>query len=144
MQAEALFPGPLRGYLELPTISNGYTGYELSTDTPPKATLYWQRLSARAGDYQVSLRLLDAAGNVVAQRDQRPYDDHFPTNAWPAGVLLREKTSLPPADDLPPGEYNLVIGLYDPNKRELLPVTGGGSSVQNSLALLEVFTLGSR
>jgi hypothetical protein len=112
-------------------------GYELSTDKSPKLTLYWQRLNAQAGDYKVSLRLLDKAGKVVAQRDYQPH-----TAIWPVGVLLPEKATLSSISALPPGEYSLIIGLYDPDKLELLPVVGGPE--QNGLALLEVFTLGSR
>jgi hypothetical protein len=112
-------------------------GYELSTDKSPGLTLYWQKLNAQAGDYKVSLRLLNAAGKVVAQRDYQPH-----IAIWPAGVLLPEKTALSPISALPPGEYSLVIGLYDPDKPDLLPVTGGPE--QNGLAVLEVFTLGSR
>jgi hypothetical protein len=118
-------------------------GYELSPDTPSKVTLYWRRLGTQGGDdYQVWLCLLDRAGNVVRQHDYQPYSGHFPTTAWPVGVLLPERTSLPPTDGLPPGEYSLVIGLYDPDKLELLSVSGG--SAQNHLALLQVFSLGNR
>jgi hypothetical protein len=119
-------------------------GYDLSQDTPPKVTLYWRRLGVQIGDYQATLRLLDTAGKAVAQRDYLPlgFDGHFHTTAWPVDVLLRDKTSLPPTDDLPPGEYTLAVGLYDPAKRELLPAAGG--SARNNLAWLEVITLGNR
>jgi hypothetical protein len=117
-------------------------GYELSRATPPHVTLYWRKLSAQAGDYKVSLRLLNMSGNQVAQRDDRPYGGHFPTTAWPVGVVLPETAELPSTDALPPGKYDLVIGLYDPVKPELLPVAGGPG--QNNLALLEELTLGGR
>jgi len=120
-------------------------GYELSQDTPPQVTLYWKRLASQVGEYKVSLCLLDTAGNVAAKRDRRPFGGHFDTTSWPIGVLLPEQMALPSLDALPPGRYSLVIGLYDPDKSdepELLPITGG--PVLNNLALLEVFTLGSR
>jgi hypothetical protein len=118
------------------------TGYELSPDTPPQMTLYWRRLSPQAGDYKVTLRLLDADGNVVAQRDGRPYGGRFPTSAWPVGVLLPEDVALPSTDALPPGEYRLAIGIYARDGHELLPIAGGPG--QDNLALLEVLTLESR
>jgi hypothetical protein len=117
-------------------------GYDWSPDTAPHMILYWRRLSTQTGDYTVSLRLLDTAGNVVAQHNDRPYGGRFPTTDWPVGVSFPEKTPLPATDALSPGEYDLAIGLYDPDKREFLPVTGGPA--QNSLALLEVLTLGSQ
>ncbi len=118
------------------------TGYELSPGTPPHVTLYWRRLSAQAGDYKMSLRLLDASGNMVAQRDDQPYRGHFPTSTWPVGVMLPETIELPPTDALPPGKYSLVIGLYDPAKPDPLPVDGGPD--RNNLAFLEDVTLGNR
>jgi hypothetical protein len=119
-------------------------GYDLSQDTPPKVTLYWRRLGDQIGDYQATLRLLDTAGKAVAQRDYLPlgFDGHFHTTAWPVDVLLRDKTSLPPTKDLPPGEYTLAVGLYDPAKRELLPAAG--DTARHNLAWLEVITLGNR
>jgi hypothetical protein len=120
----------------------GLEGYELSPATPPRLTLYWRRLSAESGDYKVSLRLLNTSGTLVAQRDDRPYGGHFPTTAWPVGVTLPEQAKLPSTDALPPGKYNVAIGLYDPAKPDLLPVAGGPG--QNNLALLEELTLGSR
>jgi hypothetical protein len=117
-------------------------GYDLSLDPPPHVTLYWRRLSAQAGDYSVSLRLLDTAGNTVAQHNDRPYGGRFPTIDWPVGVVIPETIEVPPAYAFPPGKYNLVIGLYDSAKLDLLPVAGGPG--QNGLALLEVLTLGSQ
>jgi hypothetical protein len=118
------------------------TGYELSPGVPPQATLYWRRLSTQVGDYKVTLRVLDAAGNMVAQRDYLPYGDNFATSTWPIDVLLTEKVALPSVNALPPGRYSLVLGLYDPDKLELLPVAGGPG--QNNLALLEELTLKGR
>ncbi len=120
----------------------GLAGYDLNPVKPPQMTLYWRRLSPQAGDRKVTLRLLDAAGAVVAQRDGRPYGGRFPTSAWPVGVLLPEDVALPSTDALPPGKYSLVIGFYASNGHELLPIAGGPG--QDDLAVLEVLMLGGR
>ncbi len=115
------------------------TGYDWSSDTPPHLILYWRKLVAQAGDYTMSLRLLDKAGNLVAQHDDRPYGGRFPTIDWPVGTVLPETVEVPSAQAFQPGKYSLVIGLYNPVKPDLLPVSGGPA--QNGLALLEDLTL---
>jgi hypothetical protein len=47
--------------------------------------------------------------------------------------------NLPPA--LPPGEYRLAVGMYDPGSGARLPVTVGEEAVGDSL-LLGVVSVG--
>jgi hypothetical protein len=115
-------------------------GYQLSTDSVPQLTLFWRKLSADTVDYKITLRLLDAQGGVTAQYDDQPYLGFFPFTAWPVGVLLPEDLNLPSVDT-PPGEYSLVVGLYDPQTLELLE-TEGATRRNDDLVLLEVLRLG--
>lgn len=115
-------------------------GYELSTDSVPQLTLFWRKLSADTVDYKITLRLLDAQGGVTAQYDDQPYRGFFPFTAWPVGVLLPEDLNLPSVDT-PPGEYSLVVGLYNPQTLELLE-TEGATRRNDDLVLLEVLRLG--
>jgi hypothetical protein len=116
-------------------------GYKLSADAPSQLTLFWRKLSADAVDYKITLRLLNSDGGVVAQYDDQPYSGFFPITAWPVGVLLPEELTLPSTDDLPPGEYSLVIGLYDPQTLELLAIEGA-TGENYDLALIEMLRLG--
>lgn len=116
-------------------------GYELSPAAPPQLTFFWRKLSADALDYKFTLRLLNAGGELVAQYDDQPYQGYYPISAWPVGVLLPEQVTLPSIDALPPGEYDLVVGLYDPQTLTLLPVKGPAVGNHN-LVSLEVLTLG--
>lgn len=116
-------------------------GYELSPEAPPQLTFFWRKLSADALNYKFTLRLLNAGGELGAQYDDQPYQGYYPTSAWPVGVLLPEQVMLPSIDALPPGEYNLVVGLYDPQTLTLLPVKGLAVGNHN-LVSLEVLTLG--
>ncbi|MEJ2558787.1 MAG: hypothetical protein P8186_21745 [Anaerolineae bacterium] len=77
----------------------------------------------------------------MAQYDDQPYQGYYPTSAWPVGVLLPEQVTLPSIDALPAGEYDLVVGLYDPQTLTLLPVKGLAVGNHN-LVSLEVLTLG--
>jgi hypothetical protein len=111
-------------------------GYELSVGAQPQVTLFWRKLSADAVDYKMTLRLLNAEGAIVAQRDESPYHGFYPTSAWPIGVVLPETVKSPPMDALPPGKYSLAVGLYDPQTLQLLPVEGAIDEHHN-LVLLE-------
>jgi hypothetical protein len=59
-------------------------------------------------------------------------DDHFPQNgstgteSWQTDTVYRDVYSLPLAD-VPPGEYLLMVGFYDPNtnERPVEPVIAG-------------------
>jgi hypothetical protein len=70
----------------------------------------------------------------VAQADHRPLGSLYPTTLWPVGETIREMNedlSLPV--DLPPGDYELWVGLYLLETGERLPVqndTSGENAVK--------------
>jgi hypothetical protein len=65
-------------------------------------------------DYKFSLRLQDAAGNIVLADDYVPANWFAPTSTWPVGEVIGRRGLLLPAD-LPPGSYAVTLRLYDPN-----------------------------
>jgi hypothetical protein len=74
-------------------------------------TLYWQADTPPARDYQVFVHLLDARGEIVAQRDTTPVDGRYPTSQWRTGVPIADTHTLDLAG-LPTGDYRLTVGLY--------------------------------
>jgi hypothetical protein len=84
--------------------------------------LIWKALAPTEHDWTVFLHLLDAQGEIVAQRDTRPFDGLFPTPTWQAGEVLVDRHPLPLPAHLPTGAYTLRIGLYDAGGRA--PVSG--------------------
>jgi 4-amino-4-deoxy-L-arabinose transferase-like glycosyltransferase len=99
-------------------------GYDLSTDGVYKPgdmvylQLWWQVDEAIKSDWTVFTHLLGPAkadGNAVwAGRDGQPGGGSLPTTAWAAGDLILDEYQLPLPDNIPPGEYRIEIGLYDP------------------------------
>jgi len=73
-------------------------------------SLHWQADQTPQGNYTVFVQLLDASGQVVAQRDRWPGDGLFPTAAMQAGQTIVDNLAIPL--DLPPGRYRLIAGLY--------------------------------
>jgi len=73
-------------------------------------SLQWRAEQPPQGNYTVFVQLLDAAGQVVAQRDRWPGDGLFPTAAMQAGQTIADNLAIPL--DVPPGRYRLIAGLY--------------------------------
>ena len=62
-----------------------------------------------------SVRLAAADGTVAAQRDEFPIGPLLPPTTWAAGDEKPGYMALPIPPGTPPGEYRLLVGLYDPN-----------------------------
>ena len=74
-------------------------------------------------DLTFFVHLIDAAGNIVAQSDMRPFGGRFPTTVWLPGKTLQDTYALPIPEGIPPGEYRLRVGFYDGLGR--LPLADG-------------------
>ena len=57
----------------------------------------------------------------------------IPTTVWPIGRTIREVTTMKLPADLPPGTYQLYIGLYNPDTLERLPVQQKGTKAEELL-----------
>lgn len=91
--------------------------------------LVWFVREQPTTDYKVSLRLRDAAGTVWAAGDQFPFPQVHPTSHWIAGDYLRSPHLLPIPPGTPPGDYELLVGLYDATTGSPLPRSEGGELV---------------
>jgi len=88
-----------------------------------RLSLSWRSLQATERDYTVFVHLLDASGSVWAQHDSQPVGGSRPTSAWQTGEEITDHHGLALPDDIPPGEYDLALGLYDTTTGERLLVT---------------------
>jgi 4-amino-4-deoxy-L-arabinose transferase-like glycosyltransferase len=85
-------------------------------------TFLWQATEPLERDYKVFVHLLDADSQLVAQRDSEPLNGLRPTTDWMAGETVRDRVGLWLPGSLPPGEYQLLVGMYDPETLKRLPV----------------------
>jgi len=97
--------------------------------------LYWRSESPLPIDYTTFVHVRNAAGETVAQKDQPPLDGAYPTSLWDPGEIIADELIIPLPDELPSGEYSLVIGLYDFTTGLRLPVPG---AADDSLQLTTV------
>lgn len=84
-------------------------------------TLFWRAEGQPAADYTVFVHLLNEQGEVAGQADSPPAAGAYPTSLWDAGETVVDRHALP---DLPPGRYELKVGLYRPETGERLAAAG--------------------
>lgn len=84
------------------------------------AVLYWKLLQSVNYNYQVTLQLLNANGENVAQYDETPLSDTLPMTRWKVGDLYREPLRLKLPPTLPPGDYRAIVKLYEPRSGEVV------------------------
>lgn len=77
--------------------------------------LKWQIDSDLDFDYATSLRLYSTAGEMFYQNDDVLWNptNHLPTSQWLAGEEVESLFYLEFPADLPPGEYELRMVVYD-------------------------------
>lgn len=96
-------------------------------------TLYWQALDRIGEDHTVFTHLLDSKGQLRAQKDNPPVNGLLPISAWEMGEIIQDRYIIPLDPDLPPGEYQLEIGMYQVETEQRLEVRegleGGGDRI---------------
>jgi hypothetical protein len=89
-------------------------------------TLYWQPQSEIAYDYTTYVHLVDASGRGITQSDHPPGGEYYPTSIWRPGEVLRDDHILTVPQDVAPGVYRLVVGMY---RQPSLEPLGGPADV---------------
>ncbi len=75
--------------------------------------LYWRALARIEKDYTIFVHLVDARGETIASADTPPRQGKFPTTRWRANDFVPDGIVIPIDATIPPGEYQLYIGLYE-------------------------------
>jgi hypothetical protein len=113
--------------------------YALSAETLAagdalQVRLDWHANTLLTTRYKVFLQLLNANGVLAAQRDSEPGGGLTLTTTWTPGETIRDQHAL--LLDLPPGEYTLIVGLYElDNPSARLPVDDGDALTLGSITV---------
>lgn len=107
---------------------------------PLPVELRWQALAQPPADLTTFVQLLNIDGQVVAQTNSPPQGGYAPTSGWQPGQMVtsRHGLPLPPANQLPPGDYRLIAGWFNPATGQRLPTNSGPDFVD-----LGVVTIGN-
>lgn len=105
-----------------------------------RVSLYWETDQPLNTRYKVFLHLLDGERNIVTQHDSEPGGGLALTTTWQPGAIVKDNHGLLIPSGTPPGNYELVVGLYDfadPANR-LLFKTGEGNVDYLIIANLQI------
>ena len=110
--------------------SRAYPGGDL------ELTLIWRGLAAMDVDYHVFVHL-EEGGQLWAQGDNAPGCGFKPTSGWAVGQVVVDPAYIVPIPaDVPPGEYPLVVGMYELDSGQRLPVYGpDGAALGDGVAV---------
>ncbi len=104
-------------------------GYDLAVEPGwVHLELTWEALSASATPLKVFVHLRDVEGRIVAQDDQEPNAGLEPTTLWARGQKVSDGHDIGLPADLAPGDYELWVGLYDPQTGQRVAAQGPGAT----------------
>lgn len=86
---------------------------ELSSSDIIEVTLFWETAVSLSTRNKIFLHLLDANGQLVAQRDSEPGGGLALTTTWQPTMQIVDKHGILIPNNLPAGEYTLKVGMYD-------------------------------
>ena len=101
-------------------------GYELSRNEAgrgAKLSLYWKAIATPLLDYTTFVHVRNAAGETVAQQDRPPLEGAYQTSLWEPGEIIVDELFIPWPAELTAGEYQLVVGMYDPQTGQRLSIS---------------------
>lgn len=78
-------------------------------------TLHWQTQSLLSLRYKVFVHLVSAEGQLWAQADDFPVCGTSHANSWPPGQVTPDRHLLKLPPEMPPGDYTLRVGMYEPD-----------------------------
>ena len=102
---------------------------------------FWQVEQPFPNDLFIFVHLLDAEGKRVAQRDSPPWQGRFPTSSWQPGSLIIDVNDLYLPPTLPPGQYRLVLGMFDPASFARPLVTLDGVPLPEAMVEIMIVTV---
>jgi 4-amino-4-deoxy-L-arabinose transferase-like glycosyltransferase len=98
--------------------------------------LFWRSLQPASLNYTQFVHLLDQGGRRWGQRDREPLDGSYRTSEWEPGEVIIDRFRLDVDPTAPPGPYSLVVGWYDLESGERLPVVDGRGGAAGDQILL--------
>ena len=116
------------------------TGYALnSTEITPgdiaNIELQWETTAPLSEAYTVFLQLLDSGNHLVGQRDAKPLT---PTSMWSTSEAIQDAHGIFIEPGTPPGKHRLIMGLYNSQTGQRLPLVEDGETVGDFITLAEI------
>ncbi|HLB50236.1 MAG TPA: hypothetical protein VJL59_24710 [Anaerolineales bacterium] len=127
-------------------------GYTITTkDLKPgsamRLTATWEAEQPALAAYKIFVHLVgplkDDGSVIYAQRDTEPCDNFYSSRQWAPGEIIVDRFALSLPNDIPPGDYKLLIGWYDSGTLERLTANDElGRAHDNAVELEQVHIIG--
>ena len=104
-----------------------------------KVTLYWRAGHATDHNYSVFVHLeQEGTGQIWGQHDGWPMEGQKPTSTWAQGEVITDLHVISIGEDVPPGIYKLVVGMYNAKTLQALSAWGpDGRAIENGRIVLQ-------
>ncbi len=89
---------------------------------PVDIDLLWQARQPVSESLTTFVHVVDDSGQIWGQADRLPGDGRWPTNTWDKKEWIRDRFQLSLKPDTPAGSYRLLVGIYNSQTLERLPV----------------------
>jgi mannosyltransferase len=104
-----------------------------------QVTLFWEAIDVPAGRYKVFLHLVDEQGQIASQFDGEPGHGMNLTTGWrPEDGVFPDRYGVLVPQALAPGQYRLLVGMYDASGAPRLPVSIEGDPAGDVFVLAQV------
>jgi hypothetical protein len=95
-----------------PAVEESPDAYTVRADGLLELALYWRALRPLDADYSIAAHLVDDQDRRYGQKDSQ-HPAGYPTSRWETDTYARDLHRLAVWPGTPPGEYTLLIGVYD-------------------------------
>ncbi len=105
-------------------------------------SLLWRALQPIDTNYTVFVQLTSDDGHVWAQHDGQPGGGSRPTSSWEVGDEIGDNHGLLLPANIPAGEYQFAVGLYDATTGQRLPVVTDEEGPEEDRVVIGPVTVG--
>jgi hypothetical protein len=104
--------------------------------------LYWEAAKGIPGDFTVFTQLLGPDGQVWGQQDNPPKGGWYPTSLWLSNEVVKDEYAVQLDGAVPAGDYQLIVGMYDPGNGQRVPVVSGSGTGGDFVPVTTISVLG--
>ncbi len=90
--------------------------------------LVWKALTPTSTSFRVFIHLAGDDLRPKAQKDGEPQQWQRPTTGWQSGEYVEDRYEIPLPDEMPAGQYQILVGMYNPVTGQRLPAAGSGAA----------------
>jgi len=107
---------------------------QIRAGQPLAMNLFWEANTPLDINYRVFIHLRSANSKVWGQSDKvNPAD--FPTTQWSLNKYVVDRHVVLTAPEIPPGQYQLYVGLWDEGAGRAIAVDEKGNEIGDSVPL---------